>query len=197
MAKASGRSAHRVSDVAARIDVVRDGTSEDKNHSRATSSRHAMRDGDARLMHEVSADLRAALVPDRIAEAVARQLDAIAGERVHVLLRQHLSNDLRTLLRKHARHGFAELDPSDVLNDALVDALAVGTAETLSEQFPMALRERLPVAIRAATARSAFAKRVGGSGVEDLADRLGAIVEATVRQRLAAVVAVGHPRPSE
>jgi len=186
MAKPSGRTAHRVSDVAARIDVVRDGASADKSHSRPASPPRAVHDGDVRLMHEVSEDLRAALVPDRIAEAVAWQLDAVAGERVRVLLRQHLTNDLRALLRKHARHRFAEMDPADVLNDALAEVLAAGTAETLAELFPTALRERLPVAIRAATARSAFAQRVGATGVEDLADRLSAVAEATIRQRLGA-----------
>jgi len=145
---------------------------------------HPSRDGDAPLMQEVSEDLRAALVPDRIAEAVARQVDTAVTERVRVLLSRHLTNDLRALLRKHARKGFVDVDPSDVLNEALVDALAEGTSETLNEQFATALRERLPVAIRAATARSAFAKRVGGPGVDDLADRLSAMAEGTIRNHL-------------
>lgn len=185
MAKISGRTAHRVSDVAARIDVVRDGAAADANRSRAASSSlHTTDDGDARLMHEVSEAMRAALVPDRIAEAVAGQIEATAGARVRVLLRQHLANELRALLRKHARNGFVEVDPADVLNDALADALAEGAAEAIAERFPAALRERLPIALRAATGRSAFVQRVGGTGVEDLADYLGAMAEATIRQRL-------------
>jgi len=141
-------------------------------------------DRDARLMHEVSEDLRAALVPDRIAEAVARQIEGAAGDRLHALLREHLATDLRALLRKHARNGFADVDPADVLNDGLADALAEGTAETLAEQFSTALRERLPVAIRAATARSAFAQRVGAGGVDDLAEHLSATAEKTIRHQL-------------
>ena len=135
-------------------------------------------------MHEVSEDLRAALVPDRIAEAVSRHVESAVSERVRVLLGQHLASDLRALLRRHARNGFVEVDPADVLNDALADALAEGTGETLAEQFSTALRERLPVAIRAATARSAFVQRVGGPGVDDLADRLSAMAEGTIRHSL-------------
>ena len=147
---------------------------------------HPPRDGDAGLLHEVSEDLRTALVPDRIAEAVARQVETAVSERVRVLLGRHLANDLRALLRRHARKGFVDVDPSDVLNDGLADALAEGTSETLVEHLSTALRERLPVAIRAATARSAFAKRVGGPGIDDLADRLSAIAEGTIRHRLVA-----------
>ena len=174
------------SERAAPIDVVRDGATTDRKHPRAASRVHPSRDGDAPLMQEVSEDLRAALVPDRIAEAVARQVDTAVTERVRVLLSRHLTNDLRALLRKHARKRFVDVDPSDVLNDALVDAITEGTSETLNEQFSTALRERLPVAIRAATARSAFARRVGGPGVDDLADRLSAMAEGTIRHHLAA-----------
>jgi hypothetical protein len=178
----------KTSDRAAPIDVVRDGGKVDRKHPRAPSRMHAVPDADARLMQEVSEDLRAALVPDRIAEAVTRQVETAVSQRVHVLLGQHLTNDLRALLRKHARRGFVEADPSDVLNDALADAVAEGTKETLIEQFSTALRERLPVAIRAATARSAFAQRVGGPGVDDLADRLSAIAEGTIRHHLVAAL---------
>ena len=184
MAKASGRAALRTSEVAAPIDVVRDGVSEDKKHARATSKLRVRHDGDARLVHEVSEDLRLALVPDRIAEAVARQLETATIERVRASIRQHLSSDLRMLLRKHARNGFIEADPADVLNETLADTIADAIAEALAERFPTALRERLPVAIRAATARGALAKREGGSGIDDLADRLSAMVEAMIRRHL-------------
>jgi len=176
MAKASER--------ATPINVVRDGVTNDREHPRAASRVQALHDGDARLIHQVSEDLRAALVPDRIAEAVARQVERAASERVGALLRQRLASDLRALLRKHARNGFVEVDPSDVLNESLAEAIAEGTAETLAERFSAALRERLPVAIRAATARSAFAKRVGSGGVNDLAEHLSALAEASIRHHL-------------
>jgi len=184
MAKNSGRPALPVSDVAAPINVVRDGSSADRRHARGAPLTRSRHDADAHLMHEVSEDLRAALVPDRIGEAVAHQLEASAGKRVRAVLRQRLANELRALLRKHARQGFVDVDPTEVLNDGLADALTEGTAEALAEQFPSALRERLPVAIRAATANGAFAKRAGKAGIEDLADRLGAMTEMAIRQRL-------------
>jgi hypothetical protein len=93
---------------------------------------------------------------------------------------------LRTLLRENVRNGFVEIDPSDVLDEALADRLAEGTAEALAEQFSTALRERVPVAIRAATARGAFARRVGATGVDDLAERLGTMAEASIRDHLVA-----------
>ncbi|HEV8216500.1 MAG TPA: hypothetical protein VGP95_11715 [Gemmatimonadaceae bacterium] len=184
MAKVSERAARRASEVAAPIHVVRDGATADGKHPRKSSRAHVPHEADARLMHEVSEDLRTAHVPDRIAEAVARQIERHAADRIRALLRKHFAAELRALLRKHARNGFADVDPSDVLNDALAETLAEGMAETLGEQFSTPLRERLPVAIRAATARSAFAQRVGAGGVDDLAERLSAVAEATIRHHL-------------
>ena len=189
MSKASerGRGARRTSDVATPIKVVRDGvTTIGTKHPRAAARAHALRDSDARLMRDVSEELRAALVPDRIAEAVARQVEGAAGDRIRVLLRKHLASDLRALLRRNVRNGFVEIDPSDILNEALADTIAAGTAETLVEQFSTALRERLPVAVRAATAHGAFARRLGAGGVDDLADRLSVMAEATIRRDLVA-----------
>jgi hypothetical protein len=172
------------SERAAPIDVVRDGEPMDRKHPRAASRMPPPRDGDARLMHEVSEDLRAALVPDRIAEAVARRAETAVHERVRALLGQHLATDLRALLRKHVRTGFVEVDASDVLNDALADVIAEGMSPTLVDQLSTAIHERLPVAIRAATARSALAQRVGGPGIDDLADRLSAMAEGSIRHHL-------------
>ena len=173
MAKASERSrgARRATEVAAPITVVRDGAP-------------TVIDGKRR--REVGEELRAALVPDRIAEAVTRQIEGPAGDRIRALLRQHLASDLRALLRKNVRNGFVEIDPSDVLNEALADTIAEGTAETLAEQFSSALRERLPGAIRAATARGALARRFGADGIDDLAERLSVMAEATIRRQLVA-----------
>ena len=184
MAKAPGRAALRPSDIAAPIDVVRDGASTNKKHARLSSPLRNLSEGDLRIMHEVSEDLRTALVPDRIAEAVARQLEPLVVDRVRAVLQQRLTTDLRALLRKHARHQFAEVDAADVLNETLADALTDDAAEALSDRFAPALRERLPVAIRAATTRGAFAHRVGRAGIEDLAERLSAVAETTIRHRI-------------
>jgi len=185
MSKTSGRAAPRATDIATPIDVVRDGASTGARHSRIASPAHRLSDGDLRIMREVSEDLRAALVPDRIAEGVARQLEPLIAERIASVLHKQLATDLRVLLKKYARTGFAEFDPSDLLNETLADALTSELADALFDRSASALRERLPIAIRAATARGAFARRVGASGIEDLADRLSAIAETTIRQRAA------------
>jgi hypothetical protein len=135
-------------------------------------------------LRELGDAVRDAMIPDRLAEAMAHRLQRGVSDGIRDVLRECLARELRNALQDAAMRGGDSSRAMALLNVRLSDAIEDRARDVLSEGTPELVGERLPNALRAAVADTAFVRRFGPMAIDDLAERMQTAVTKAVRQRL-------------
>jgi hypothetical protein len=177
----NGTVASRPADVPTIINVVREVARAHRNGNHETP--HTT-DDDRRVRRELSDTIRESFIPDRLAETMVHRFERVVGHEIRELLRVRLARELRGALRDAAIGVADQRRTRALLSNRVSDAIEERVRVTLTEGFPAVLRDRLPAAVHAAIAETAFAAQNDGLLVDDFVDRVLAIAETAIRQRL-------------